>query len=95
MTMKIALVAEMEDGTLYEATADQRDYMRFEAQPFAGPIDTHGASWLRFIAFSALDRVGALKGKNNKTMGWEAFNAICVEVRSAEDSEDAENLSEK
>lgn len=91
MATKVELVVEMEDGTTHEATADQRDFMRYEVQPFAGPIATHGHTFLRFAAFSALDRAGVLKGKNNKPMGWEQFNAACVEVRDADqpDEEDA------
>jgi hypothetical protein len=81
MAIKLEIAVEMEDGTTYTATADQRDIMRYEIQPFAGPIETHGHTFTRFVAFSALDRVGALKGKNNKAMGWEAFNAACIEAR--------------
>jgi hypothetical protein len=89
MAISFDLVAEMEDGDTYTAHVDQRDLMRFEIQPFAGPVETHGHTFTRFVAFAALDRAGVLKGKNGKAMGWEAFNKACVEVHDApEDNEE-------
>lgn len=82
MAVKYDFVVEMEDGTTYDVTVDQRDIARFEVQPFAGNPASMMHTFYRFTAFSALDRAGALKnGKAN--MGWEAFNKQCVEVRDA------------
>lgn len=92
MAAQIKLLVEMEDGKTYEAHADQRDIMRFEIQPFAGAIETHQTTFARFIAFSALDRAGVLKNGKAK-MGWEKFNESCVEVRDAEDEEEAPKAS--
>lgn len=80
MALKLDYVVEMEDGKTYTITADQRDIARYETQPFAKPIDESPHTFMRFTAFSALDRAGVLKN-GRSAMGWEAFNSQCVEVR--------------
>lgn len=84
-TTKLNLAVEMESGQTYKVVADQRDYQRYEIQPFAGPIATHNFTFMRFVAWSALERNGVIK-----RMDWNKFNAECVEV-SDDDAEENEN----
>jgi hypothetical protein len=79
MATKLPLAVEMEDGKTYKVVADQRDIQRYELQPFAGPISTHTITFMRFAAWSALERTGVIK-----RMDWNKFNESCLEVSDDE-----------
>jgi hypothetical protein len=77
--IQYSLSVEMEDGTTYDAVADQRDVARFEIQPFgtsAGEMTSRIYTSMRFLAWSALDRKGLLP----KGMDWSRFDRECIEV---------------
>lgn len=79
---------EMQDGTTYDAVADQRDVARFEIQPFgtsAADMATKLFTSMRFLAWSALDRKGSLP----EGMSWDKFERECVEVLDTPGADDA------
>lgn len=84
----IELRAEMEDGTVHNVVADQRDVARWEIQDFGTPfslIDSRIHMAMRWLAWCALRRRGETK------LPWEKFDAQCVEAESlAVDDEEAD-----
>jgi hypothetical protein len=85
MSSKTTYSVEMDDGSDFEVTADQRDWAAMEAKEFP-PAAT--ATRVRFMVWSAARRAGQIKD------GWERFNSTtCVSVEAQEDeSEDEEGL---
>jgi hypothetical protein len=69
---KQRIAVEMEDGSTWEAVADQRDLARYEVQPFYDPDRIH--TMLRFLAWSASYRA------KQTPLSWDLFNASCVEA---------------
>lgn len=83
--MKIELVVEMDDGRTLTVHADQRDWARWEVQPFAD--EDRRTTKMRFLAWSTMTRQG-LTAK-----AWDLFNETdCVEVEAivADAEEDQE-----
>lgn len=78
-SIKYPLTVEMEDGTDYKVTADQRDVAAWELQPSGtSGLDLHSRAYsaFRFLAWHALNRQEALP----KGSTWAKFNRECVEV---------------
>lgn len=85
--MMIELDVLVEGHEPYLVVADQRDFARWEVQPFGGPIadfaDSPSLTCLRFLAWSASFR-------QQRTMSpWEEFDAQLVEAMPVDD--DAED----
>lgn len=73
----VKLVAYMADSAILPVTADQRDFAKWEVQPYADAVVTR----LRFLAWSAAYRTKAYKGS------WTEFNEIdCIEVNAPGDA---------
>jgi hypothetical protein len=71
-TVRVPVMAEMDDGRTLSATVDQRDYARVEAQDLPS---TSRMTYIRFLAWSALTRTKQYTGP------WAQFNETdCVEV---------------
>lgn len=80
-SQQYSMSVEMEDGTKWEVTADQRDIARWEIQPFGGPlsqISARIATFGRFVAWSA----SARQGKTD--LAWPDFDNAAVEVTELE-----------
>lgn len=79
MGVKIPIAAELDDGRVLHATADQRDLAKAEAQEL-GP--GRRITWVRFVAWSALSRTRQYGGT------WEQFNETdCVEAIDGDQEE--------
>lgn len=84
------LRAELEDGTDFEVSADQRDVAKWETQPFGTPLNQVASrlfTYQRFIAWSAAKRQGLTK------LDWPKFDeqCVCVDAIAGEAEADAEN----
>jgi hypothetical protein len=80
----LKFLAEMDDGTSHEVTVDQRDFAKWEAQPFADEALIH--TRLRFLTFSAMKRAGLTSAQ------WPEFNErLLVDTGIQEDEEEAED----
>lgn len=85
------LHVEMEDGTEFDVTADQRDSAKWEVQPFGcslGDVRSKLFTYQRFIAWSAAKRQG------KTALTWDKFDEQSVAVDPVVDAEpeaDAEN----
>jgi hypothetical protein len=76
---------ELDSGEMLRVVSDQRDYARWEVQPFHDNELLHVKA--RFLAWSAAFREGRYKG------GWEKFNERdCVEVGVVDDGEGEQGL---
>lgn len=74
---KVELIAYMEDGRELAVVADQRDFAKWEVQPY----DDVSVTRLRFLAWSAAYRQQVYKG------AWTEFNELdCVEVGTPDDA---------
>lgn len=76
---KSRLTVELEDGTTWDVTADQRDVAKFELQDFYAPDRIR--TMVRFIAWNASQRQDLTK------LGWPKFDQVCVDVSGAADEE--------
>lgn len=77
---------EMEDGTAYRVTADQRDLVRWERHPDGGAVTAANRhTCQRFLAWSALQRTG------ETILKWPLWDARCVEAleKEADTADDA------
>jgi len=75
--------ALMDDGTTHQVVADQRDFAKWEAQPFRDEDSPH--TKLRFITWSAMTR------QRLTSAGWPEFNErLLVETDVPEDQADEE-----
>jgi hypothetical protein len=72
--IQVPIHVEMEDGRIWDAVVDQRDYAKWEIQPFYG--DDRPQTMCRFLAYAASLRTGKL----DKDVSWPAFNASCIEA---------------
>jgi hypothetical protein len=72
MAVLLPLTVELEDGTAWEVTADQRDGAKWEMQPFCA--DDRPTVRLRFLAFAASARMG------RTSLSWPKFDAVCIAV---------------
>ncbi|MFI6329857.1 hypothetical protein ACIBBG_16340 [Micromonospora chersina] len=87
----VEIRAEMEDGTLHDVVADQRDIARWEIQDFGcrfAAIHERMHLGLRWLAWSALGRRGQLPDVDGKPMTWDQFDAACVEARDQADDDE-------
>lgn len=78
----IGLAVELEDGTTWEVSADQRDLAKWELQPFYDPARLTVRQ--RYMGYAASVRAG------RTDLSWPKFDAACVEVRGADDDSDDE-----
>lgn len=88
--MVFDLDVEMEDGTAYHVVADQRDFRKWELQPFGWPVaqleEKLSVHLMRYLAWSAAQRIG------QTTLSWKDFDAACVEAFATDDgASDAED----
>lgn len=82
----IEIRAEMEDGTVHDVVADQRDVAKWEVQDFGcsfAEIDTRPMMALRWLAWCALSRRGETK------LAWPEFDAQCIEAGDPGDPEES------
>lgn len=85
------LHVEMEDGTEYDVTGDQRDVARWEIQTFGGPLVNaidKKTTFVRFLAWGAAQR------QELTSLTWDMFDRQCVEVTDQPEdgaSDDAED----
>lgn len=84
--MTIELEVLVEGFEPYLVVADQRDFARWEAQPFGGPISSFASApslmCLRFLAWSASFR-------QQRTLAqWDEFDAALVEAMPAGDDDE-------
>ena len=81
--LRIELSVEMDDGRTFGVVTDQRDWARFEVQPFGWPVtraeEKAGMVLFRFLAWSAATRQGQLD------MTWDTFERECVEALPVDD----------
>lgn len=85
-SMAIKLHVEMEDGLQFDVVADQRDFAKWEVQPFGRPFEQfeeRAMTGLRFLAYSA-----AVRGGLTDLFKWDDFDAKCVEVMPPDDEEE-------
>jgi hypothetical protein len=80
------IVATLEDGNAITVTADQRDFARFEVQPFGCSFEDIGARMftaLRYFAWSAASRQQLTR------MTWQQWQDRCVEALPVLDEDEA------
>jgi hypothetical protein len=63
---ELAFEARMDDGTEHQVVVDQRDFAKWEVQPFRDEETPH--TKLRFLTWSAMSRQGLTSAK------WPEFN---------------------
>jgi hypothetical protein len=78
----IGLAVELEDGTTWQVSADQRDLAKWELQPFYDPARLTVRQ--RYMGYAASVRAGKTE------LSWTRFDAACIEVRGAGDDEPEE-----
>jgi hypothetical protein len=88
-SIRYSMEAEMEDGTVHQIDADQRDVAAWEIAPFGTSGNEMGQRIhlaMRYMAWHFLKRTKATKSTFDK------FNEECVEVRDAGTPEGDEGL---
>lgn len=84
-SMIFELRVELDGQDPYTVVADQRDFARFEVQPFGFPImDLENRAAMvafRYLGWSASTRHG------KTVLTWDDFNAQCIEVMPLDEEE--------
>jgi hypothetical protein len=84
----VILEARMDGGTEHRVVVDQRDFARWEAQPFRDEEALH--TRLRFLTWSAMTRQGLT------TAAWPEFNErLLVDTGVPDDDEDEDEEGEQ
>ena len=84
-SMQFDLDVELEDGSTYTVTADQRDIAKFEMSKDGYAFNLAEERGMmpifRFIAWNALRRTG------QTTLGWAAFDDVLIEAMPTDEED--------